>query len=277
VIEQVLRERAPTRLIGAARTASARAAVFAWRSAAAPARATRVSQLGWTPAGIDLSAGILRYASGRLHVARADAEYLPAGDSSVPPQGAARSSPGPAPWRYDRDLARGHLPSTTLTALARRLPGNASRAQAGRHREIRRLALALRDATRALMDNNAELDAIVSDLAPGLTSRPGIGPVTAAQAIVSFSHPGRCRHDAAFARFADTSPIEASSGQTTRHRLNRGGDRALNKAIHVIATTRMRSDPATRAYITRRRAQGNPTGRSAAASSATSPASSTAP
>jgi transposase len=158
---------------------------------------------------------------------------------------------------HDRDLARGRLTSTTLAALARRrLPGDASRAQAVRHREIRCLALALRDATRALKDNNAELDAIVSDLAPGLTSRPGIGPVTAAQAIVSFSHPGRCRHDAAFARLAGTSPIEASSGQTTRHRLNRGGDRALNKAIHVIATTRMRSDPATRANITRRRAHG---------------------
>jgi len=158
---------------------------------------------------------------------------------------------------HDRDLARGRLTSTTLAALARRrLPAAASRAQAVRHREIRRLVQALRDATRALKDNNAELDAIVSDLAPGLTSRPGIGPVTAAQAIVSFSHPGRCRHDAAFARLAGTSPLEASSGQTTRHRLNRGGDRALNKAIHIIATTRMRSDPTTRAYITRRRAQG---------------------
>ena len=51
-------------------------------------------------------------------------------------------------------------------------------------------------------------------------------------------------------------PVQsASSGQTTRHRLNRGGDRTLNKAIHMIATTRMRGDPATRAYITRRRAQ----------------------
>jgi len=158
---------------------------------------------------------------------------------------------------HDRNLARGRLTSTTLAALARRrLPGDASRAQAVRHREIRRLVQALQDATRALKDNNAELDAIVSDLAPGLTSRPGLGPVTAAQAIVSFSHPGRCRHDAAFARLAGTSPIEASSGQTTRHRLNRGGDRALNKAIHIIATTRMRSDPATRAYTTRRRAQG---------------------
>jgi transposase len=73
---------------------------------------------------------------------------------------------------------------------------------------------------------------------------------------VSFSHAGRCRHEAAFARLAGTSPIEASSGQITRHRLNRGGDRALNRAIHVIAGTRMRCDPATIAYVTRRRAQG---------------------
>jgi transposase len=72
---------------------------------------------------------------------------------------------------------------------------------------------------------------------------------------VSFSHPGRCRHDAAFARLAGTSPIEASSGQITRHRLNRGGDRALNRAIHIVATTRMRDDPAT---LTRRRAASCP-------------------
>jgi len=73
---------------------------------------------------------------------------------------------------------------------------------------------------------------------------------------VSLSHAGRCRSDAAFAKLAGTSPIEASSGQTTRHRLNRGGDRALNKALHVIATTRMRDDPATQAYLARRRKQG---------------------
>jgi transposase len=73
---------------------------------------------------------------------------------------------------------------------------------------------------------------------------------------VSFSHAGRCRNDAAFANLAGTSPIEASSGQTTRHRLNRGGDRALNKAIHVIANTRIRTDPTTQAYVTRRTAEG---------------------
>jgi transposase len=157
----------------------------------------------------------------------------------------------------DRALARSRLSDTTLASLARRRqPAGASRALAVRNGEIRRLALSMRQAARALRANRAELDQIVSDLAPGLTSRPGIGPVSAAQAIVSFSHPGRCRHDAAFARLAGTSPIEASSGQITRHRLNRGGDRALNRALHVIATTRMRADPATRAYLTRRRAEG---------------------
>jgi transposase len=157
----------------------------------------------------------------------------------------------------DRRLARARLTDTTLAGLARRRqPREATREQAVRQSEIRRLALALREAGRALKANRAELHAIVNDLAPGLTDRPGIGPVSAAQAIVSFSHAGRCRNDAAFANLAGTSPIEASSGQTKRHRLNRGGDRALNKAIHVIASTRIRSDPATQAYVARRTAQG---------------------
>jgi transposase len=158
----------------------------------------------------------------------------------------------------DRDLARRtRLSGTALARLARRRQHRgASRAQVVRHAEIRRLALALRNAAQEVKANRAALDVIVSDLAPGLTRRPGIGPVSAAQAIVSFSHPGRCRHDAAFAMLAGTSPIEASSGQTTRHRLNRGGDRALNMATHVIATSRMRCDPATIAYVTRRRAEG---------------------
>jgi transposase len=155
----------------------------------------------------------------------------------------------------DRRLARARLTDTVLATLARRrLPPDASRQQAVRHSEIRRPAL--RQAARALSTNRAELAGIVHDLAPGLLDQPGIGPVSAAQVIVSFSHAGRCRSDAAFAKLAGTSPIEASSGQTTRHRLNRGGDRALNKALHVIATTRMRDDPATQAYLARRRAEG---------------------
>jgi transposase len=157
----------------------------------------------------------------------------------------------------DRRLARARLTDAVLAPLARRRqPPDASRDQSVRQAEIRRLALALRQAARALKTNRTQLAEIVNDLVPGLTTRPGIGPVSAAQAIVSFSHPGRCRNDAAFAKLAGTSPLEASSGQTTRHRLNRSGDRALNKAIHIIARTRMHTDPGTQAYLARRRGEG---------------------
>ena len=157
----------------------------------------------------------------------------------------------------DGRLARGALTDATLTTLARRrLPHDATRAQAVRHAEIRRLAMAVREARRALAANRAQLQTIVDDLAPGLTDRRGVGPVVAAQVVVSFSHPGRVRSDAAFAALAGASPLEASSGQTVRHRLNRGGDRALNRALHTIALTRMASCPRTRAYVARRRAEG---------------------
>jgi transposase len=73
---------------------------------------------------------------------------------------------------------------------------------------------------------------------------------------VSFSHPGRCRNEAAFAALGGTSPIPASSGRTVQHRLNRGGDRALNRAIHTIAVCRMRSCPRTHTYAARRTAEG---------------------
>jgi transposase len=157
----------------------------------------------------------------------------------------------------DRQAARKALTGTALAALAgRELPAGTSREHAVRQAEIARLALALGQARRQLKDNRRQLQAIVNDIAPGLTSRYGIGPVSAAQAIVSFSHPGRCRSEAAFAALGGTSPIPASSGRTVRHRLNRGGDRALNRAIHAIAVTRIRSCPRTRAYAARRTAEG---------------------
>jgi transposase len=150
----------------------------------------------------------------------------------------------------DRRAARKTLSKTALAALAgRELPADTSREPAVRQAEITRLALALSQARHQLTDNRAQLQAIAGDIAPGLTSRYGIGPV-------SFSHPGRCRNEAAFAALGGTSPIPASSGRTIRHRLNRGGDRALNRAIHAIALTRMRSCPRTRAYIARRTAEG---------------------
>jgi transposase len=74
--------------------------------------------------------------------------------------------------------------------------------------------------------------------------------------LVSWSHPGRVRSEAAFAALAGVSPIPASSGQVTRHRLNRGGDRRLNRALHTVAVARLRDDPRTRVYAARRRAEG---------------------
>ena len=157
----------------------------------------------------------------------------------------------------ERDLARVQLTDPLLLTLARRRePRQASREQVVRHGEIRRLALAVRAGRNALGANRAQLQTIVEEMAPGLTQRRGIGAVTAAQAIVSFSHPGRCRNDAAFAALSGTSPLPASSGRTVRHRLNRGGDRALNSAIHTIAITRMRDCPTTKDYVARRRAEG---------------------
>ena len=157
----------------------------------------------------------------------------------------------------DRQLARGRLGDTALAALARRrCPRDADRAQAVRHGELRRLTVAVRDGAYQLRANRSQLREIVDDLVPGLTERRGVGPVTAAQAIVSFSHVGRCRSEAAFAALAGTNPLEASSGHTVRHRLNRGGDRALNSAIHTIALTRMRCCERTRAYVARRTAEG---------------------
>jgi transposase len=157
----------------------------------------------------------------------------------------------------DRQAARGALTQGVLAGLAgRTVLAGARRDHAIRQAEIARLALALGQARRQLKDNRRQLLAIVDDIAPGLTRRYGIGPVSAAQAIVSFSHPGRCRNEAAFAALGGTSPIPASSGQTVRHRLNRGGDRALNRAIHAIAVTRIRSCARTRAYVARRTAEG---------------------
>ncbi|MGW7614227.1 IS110 family transposase [Streptomyces sp. NPDC054766] len=97
---------------------------------------------------------------------------------------------------------------------------------------------------------------IVQQLAPELLALLGVGPITAAQILVSWSHPGRFRSEAAFAAFAGVAPIPASSGLTNRHRINRSGDRQLNRALHTITLIRMRLDPATKTYVARRAAEG---------------------
>lgn len=125
--------------------------------------------------------------------------------------------------------------------------------------EARRLAVAINDFRHQLVQNKEQLTEVVDTMAPGLMDLSGLGPVTAAQVIVSYSHHGRVRSDSLFAALAGVNPIPASSGNNVRHRLNRHGDRQLNRVLHTIARTMMMFDPATKEYVERRTAEGKTT------------------
>lgn len=122
--------------------------------------------------------------------------------------------------------------------------------------EAIRLAGSVLRLTVKLHENHAALARYVTELSPELLALKGVGPVTGAIFLASYSHPGRVRSEAAFAALAGASPIPASSGNTTRNRLNRHGDRRLNLALDVVARVRLSTDPATRAYKQRRVAEG---------------------
>jgi transposase len=122
---------------------------------------------------------------------------------------------------------------------------------------MRSVATRIAQLTAETRDLEAEMRRLVDQLCPALLDEPGVGTLLAAQIIVSWSHPGRCRSEAAFARLAGVAPLEATSGQTqARHRLSRGGDRQLNRAIHQMAVIRAKTHPETRAYLQRRIAEG---------------------
>ena len=108
-----------------------------------------------------------------------------------------------------------------------------------------------------LADNHHQLAELIqlSEAAP-LVEEPGIGVITAAKCLTVWSHHGRIRTEAEFASIAGVNPIPASSGNTTRHRLNRGGVRSLNSALHMVAITKMTTDPETRDYVAKRRTEG---------------------
>jgi transposase len=109
--------------------------------------------------------------------------------------------------------------------------------------------------TEALGHEQA-IRAIVRSWRPDLLELTGVGPIVAATVLTAWSHSGRCRNDAAFAMLAGTAPIPASSGKTVRYRLNRAGDRQLNRALHTVVLSRLQRDERTRAYADRRRAEG---------------------
>jgi len=158
---------------------------------------------------------------------------------------------------------RGRLRGVTVTKQLDRIADLIT--PAGAAVEYRVTVLTLRSIAariRFLFTQTAELDPELLALVkihpagPALLAEPGVGPVAAAQLLISWSHRGRVRSEAAFAALAGVAPLEASSGQRTRHRLNRGGDRDLNRALHTVAITRLRCHPETRAYEAKRTAQG---------------------
>lgn len=114
--------------------------------------------------------------------------------------------------------------------------------------------LALKDEVKAL---DAMLEQLTGQYAKRLRLRFGVGAQTAAVLVcVAGDNPDRLKSEAALAALCGTNPLQASSGKTTRHRLNRGGDRSANNALWTIAMVRMRSDPRTREYVSRRTAEG---------------------
>src|SRR5918997_2534112 len=113
-----------------------------------------------------------------------------------------------------------------------------------------------------LHDEIADLDtlivSIVDELAPALVGRNSIGHGCAAQLLLTAGDtPQRLLSEASFAALCGVSPVPASSGKITRHRLNRGGDRAANSALHIIAIGRLRTEPRTKAYVAKRIAEGH--------------------
>jgi transposase len=158
----------------------------------------------------------------------------------------------PEPLRAElRTLTRAKL----LARCSQLRPGT-SRELAGIRLALRSVALRARALTTEERLLKHEIELLVRSLAPVLLDQPGVGPVCAAQVLLSWSHHGRLRNEAAFARLAAAAPIPASSGKTIRHRLDPGGDRQLNRALHTIIIARRKHHPPTIAYINRRITEG---------------------
>jgi transposase len=153
------------------------------------------------------------------------------------------------------DHTRAHLGALSGERLARaaaRLRPNAEIMNG----VLRRLGRRVERLSREVAEAERALATLVTEVAPALLEECGVGPVCGAQLLVSSGDPGRMRSEASFAALAGTSPVEASSGKQQRHRLNRGGDRQLNWALHVIALARIHHHPETDAYYQRLLAAG---------------------
>jgi transposase len=113
-----------------------------------------------------------------------------------------------------------------------------------------------RSLTRAILELERELAAMTAQIAPALLELPGCGALTAAKLLAEIGPIERFQTDAQLARHGGVAPLEASSGRVRRHRLDRGGNRQLNCALHRIAVTQARVHPAARAYLERKQDEG---------------------
>jgi transposase len=123
-------------------------------------------------------------------------------------------------------------------------------------RLARDLVAAIRALNRAIEELDQELEQRIGEVAPGLLELPGCAAITAAKLLAEIGPIDRFRSDAQLARHAGVAPLEASSGHTQRHRLDRGGNRQLNAALYRIAITQARCYAPAREYIERKRAEG---------------------
>lgn len=159
-----------------------------------------------------------------------------------------------------RQRYRGMTDTTLISTLAATRPGDATDLPTIAARTLRSLARRHQQLADEITDLETLLAGLVTAHNPALAAAKGVGPVTAAQLLVTAGdNPQRLHGEAAFAALCGVSPIPASSGKTTRHRLNRGGDRQANAALHRIVLVRMSYEPRTRDYVAKKRAEGRTT------------------
>ena len=160
-----------------------------------------------------------------------------------------------APEQVKHQL-RGLNLKARVRVCARWRPGEAQTTTAYAKKVLRHLARRYQTLNAEIAQLEGDIRRLCAKANPALLAATGVGPDTASVLLVAAGdNPGRMRTERSFAALCGASPVQASSGQTIRHRLNRGGNRKANSALWRIATTRMRTDAATKEYVTKRQGE----------------------
>lgn len=161
-----------------------------------------------------------------------------------------------APAELREDLRKLKVPQLVCTCIGLRA-AQVDDAASGLRFALASLARRVQDLDAEIKELLGELDRIVARVAPELVKIRGVGTMVAAQLLITAGdNPERLTSEARFAKLTGVAPLEASSGQVVRHRLNRGGDRQANAALYWVVVVRMGTDPMTRAYVARRTQEG---------------------